>query len=104
MPALRDDPAGHAALDIAMTLLQAGARAIVAGDGGALVGSLRSFGGEWAPMIADTRNPLRLRANARTLRHMIQTERIDIVHAQCAGAAWSALYAAEHGRHLKPAE
>ncbi|MBV9348184.1 MAG: glycosyltransferase [Pseudolabrys sp.] len=95
VPSLRDDPAGHAALDIAMTLLQAGARAIVAGDGGALVGSLRSFGGEWVPMVADSRNPLRLRANARTLRQMIQTERIDIVHAQCAGGAWSALAAAD---------
>ena len=95
VPALRDDPAGHAALDIAQTLLQAGARALVAGDGGALVGSLRSFGGEWVPMIADTRNPLRLRANGKTLRGLIQSERVDIIHAQCAGAAWSALSAAD---------
>ena len=45
VPALRDDPAGHAAVDIALTLLQSGARAIVAGDGGPLVGELRAFGG-----------------------------------------------------------
>ena len=67
VPALRDDPAGHAAVDIALTLLQAGARAMVAGDGGPLVGELRAFGGEWLPMINDTLNPLRIRANARTL-------------------------------------
>lgn len=95
VPSLTDDPAGHAAVDIALTLLQAGARAIVAGDGGALVGGLRAFGGEWQPMVADTYNPLRLRANARTLRNLIQSERIDIIHAQCAGAAWSALAAAD---------
>ena len=61
VPALRDDPAGHAAVDIALTLLQSGARAIVAGDGGPLVGELRAFGGEWLPMPNDTVNPLRIR-------------------------------------------
>jgi glycosyltransferase involved in cell wall biosynthesis len=93
VPSLRDDPAGHAAVDIALTLLQAGARAMVAGDGGPLVGELRAFGGEWLPMISDTFNPLRIRANARTLANLIAGERIDIVHAQSAGAAWSALAA-----------
>jgi glycosyltransferase involved in cell wall biosynthesis len=91
VPALRDDPAGHAAIDIAMTLLQSGARAIIAGDGGPLVGELRAFGGEWLPMAADTINPLRIRRNARQIADLIAGERIDIVHAQCAGAAWSAL-------------
>jgi glycosyltransferase involved in cell wall biosynthesis len=93
VPALRDDPAGHAAVDIALTLLQAGARAMVAGDGGPLVGELRAFGGEWLPMINDTLNPLRIRANARELAKLIATERVDIVHAQSAGSAWSALAA-----------
>jgi hypothetical protein len=50
VPSLRDDPAGRAAVDIALTLLQAGARAIVAGNSGALVDELRAFGGEWLPM------------------------------------------------------
>lgn len=93
VPALRDDPAGHAAIDIAMTLLQSGARAIIAGDGGPLVGELRAFGGEWLPMAADTINPLRLKQNARQIAGLIAGERIDIVHAQCAGAAWSAIEA-----------
>lgn len=91
VPALRDDPAGHAAIDIAMTLLQSGARAIIAGDGGPLVGELRAFGGEWLPMAADTINPLRIKRNARQIADLIAGERIDIVHAQCAGAAWSAI-------------
>ena len=67
VPALRDDPASHAAVDIALTLLQSGARAIVAGEGGPLVGELRAFGGEWLPMANDTVNPLRIRGNARKL-------------------------------------
>ena len=95
VPALRDDPAGHAAVDIALTLLQAGARAIVAGDGGPLVGELRAFGGEWLPMIDDTVNPLRIRTNAREIARLIAQERVDIVHAQSAGGAWSALAATD---------
>lgn len=93
VPALRDDPAGHAAIDIAMTLLQSGARAIIAGDGGPLVGELRALGGEWLPMVTDTINPLRIKRNARQIAKLIAGERIDIVHAQCAGATWSALAA-----------
>jgi hypothetical protein len=76
VPALGDDPAGHAAVDIALTLLQSGARAIVAGDGGPLVGKLRAFGGEWLPMPNDTFNPLRIRRNARQLANLIAAERI----------------------------
>jgi glycosyltransferase involved in cell wall biosynthesis len=92
-PAMRDDPAGHAAVNIALTLLQSGARAIVAGDGGPLVGEIRAFGGEWLPMPNDTYNPLRIKSNAREIAKLISAERVDIVHAQSAGAAWSALAA-----------
>jgi glycosyltransferase involved in cell wall biosynthesis len=93
VPALSDDPAGHAVADIALTLLQSGARALVAGDGGPLVGELRTFGGEWLPMAADTLNPLRITRNTRSIAELIAGERVDIVHAHSAGAAWSALKA-----------
>jgi glycosyltransferase involved in cell wall biosynthesis len=93
VPALRDDPASHAAVDIALTLLRSGARAIIAGEGGPLVGELRAFGGEWLPMATDTVNPLRIRTNTRGLAQLIASERIDIIHAQSAGAAWSAISA-----------
>src|SRR4051794_24028095 len=64
VPVLRDEPHAHAAVDTALTLLQAGARAIVAGDGGPLVGELRAFGGEWIPMPNESWNPLTVRRNA----------------------------------------
>ena len=95
VPAMRDDPAGHAAIDITVALLQAGARAIVAGGEGPLVGELRALGGEWLPMQSDTFNPLRIARNTRELKTLISAERIDIVHAQSAGAAWSALAATD---------
>lgn len=93
VPALRDDPAGHAAVDIALTLLQSGARAIVAGDGGPLVGEIRAFGGEWLPMQTASINPLSMTRSTRQIAQLIAGERIDIVHAQSAAAAWSALRA-----------
>ena len=95
VPALRDDPPGHTAVDIALALLQSGARAIIAGEGGPLVGEVRAFGGEWLPMTNDTFNPLRIRGNARRLANLIASERIDIVHAHSAGAAWSAIAATD---------
>ncbi len=93
VPALRDDPRGRGAVDIALAVLQSGARAIVAGDNGPLVGDLRGIGGEWLPMRTDTFNPLRIRINAAQLARLIANERVDIVHAQSAGAAWSAIAA-----------
>jgi len=93
VPALREDPAGHAAVEIAFMLLQSGARAIVAAAEGPLVRDLCAFGGEWLPMINDTINPLRIWQNARRIADLISVERIDIVHAQSAGGAWSALAA-----------
>jgi glycosyltransferase involved in cell wall biosynthesis len=95
VPALSDDAAGQAAVDIALTLVQSGARSIVAGDDGPLVGELRAFGGEWLPMHNDTFNPLRISANTRQLKRLIAGERIDIVHAHSAGAAWSAIAATD---------
>ena len=89
-PALHDDPAGNAAVDIALILLQSGARAIVAGNEGALVDKLCAFGGEWLPMPHDKINPLRIFQNTNRLAGLINDERVDIVHAQSAAGAWSA--------------
>jgi glycosyltransferase involved in cell wall biosynthesis len=93
VPSLSDDAVGQAAVETALTLLKAGARAIIAGSDGPLVGELRAFGGEWLPMATDTINPLRLNGNTRHLAQLIAGERIDIVHAYCASAARSALAA-----------
>ena len=90
--ALRDDDAGNAAVDITMTLLQSGARAI-AGDDCPLVGEIRALGGEWLPMSATSFNPLTIKRNAQRISELLAGERIDIVHAQSASAAWSALSA-----------
>ena len=93
VPALRDEPAARIAVETACGLMQSGARALIAGDGGILAGRLQTAGGEWIPFVNETMNPLRLRNNAGKLERLISAERIDVIHAYGAGAAWSALSA-----------
>ncbi len=94
VPALREEPNARTAINIARALLQAGARALVAADDGPLAGELKAFGGEWVPLVNATANPFKLRRNARVLEELIAGERVDIVHAQSIGGAWSARLAA----------
>jgi glycosyltransferase involved in cell wall biosynthesis len=90
VPKLDEDPAARSAVSIAHALLLAGARVLVAAEGGPLEAELTAAGGEWIPMVNATVNPFRLRRNASELERLIGQERIDIVHAYDAGAAWSA--------------
>ena len=94
VPALRNEPVAGAAVNVARALLQAGARALIAADDGPLVDEVTAFGAEWIALSNDTINPLRLRRNAAALEELIASERVDIVHAQSAGGAWSARVAA----------
>jgi glycosyltransferase involved in cell wall biosynthesis len=96
VPSLRDDPAARVAVETAIGLMQSGARALVAGAPGPLAGKLQTAGGEWIPLVNDTMNPLKLRRNASMLEKLISAERIDVIHAHGAGAAWSALAATAH--------
>jgi glycosyltransferase involved in cell wall biosynthesis len=92
--ALREEPNARTAINVAQALLRAGARALVAGAEGPLVAELRSFGAEWISLRNDSVNPLILRRNVRVLERLIASERVDIVHAQNPGGAWSARQAA----------
>jgi glycosyltransferase involved in cell wall biosynthesis len=96
VPSLRDEPAARVAVETACGLLPSGARVLVAGEAGPLAGKLQTAGGEWIPFLNDTMNPFKLRRNATRLERLISDERIDIIHAHGAGAAWSALSATAH--------
>lgn len=97
VPALVDDHAARAAVNVAAALLRSGARAIVAASGGPLLGELQALGGEWMDFFPDTNNPIRLRSNARAIENVISTERVDIVHAYSGPSAWSARTAVRNG-------
>ena len=95
VPALREEPNARAAISVAQILLQSGARALVAGGEGPLVADLKASGGEWISFAPDTVNPLTRRRNNRLLEHLIGSERVDIIHAQCLGGATAAWQAAQ---------
>jgi glycosyltransferase involved in cell wall biosynthesis len=94
VPALHEEPVARTAVNVAHALLQWGARALIASEGGPLAEELKSYGGEWVPLVNATLNPLRLRNCAKRLERLIASERIDIVHAQSIGGAWAAHMAA----------
>ena len=81
VPTMADRPAARAAVNIAAALLRSGARAMVAGGPGMLVGQLQALGGEWVRFATDTLNPLKLKRNVRVLTDLNAGERIDVVHA-----------------------
>jgi glycosyltransferase involved in cell wall biosynthesis len=94
VPRLTEAPDTRAAVEVARTLLRAGARALIAAEEGPLAAELRSFGAEWIPLANATVNPLKLRRNVRAIEQIVSSERVDILHAQSAGAAWSGRIAA----------
>ena len=98
VPSLRQSAASRIAINVAHALVQAGGRAIVAGEDGVLINELNGFGGEWLSYADTTFNPLKLRKNVELLAKLLAREEIDIVHARSAGAAWSVLPAAQRSR------
>lgn len=94
IPALDAGGAERTTIDIAAALADAGARALVATEGGRLVGELQARGGIWVPFHAATKNPFRIWGNGHRLARLIVEEKVDIVHARSRAPAWSALMAA----------
>lgn len=93
VPAMRDDRLGQAALDLAVALLRSGARAMVAGTGGALVGELQALGGEWIEIDFAPSRPIGGRRSVEALANLIRAEHVDLVHAHGPDAARVALAA-----------
>ncbi len=81
------------AVDVAEGIAGAGARALVATEGGRLVGELQAKGGVWIPFPAKSKNPLQMLANIRGLARICTEEGVDLIHARSRAPAWSALAA-----------
>jgi glycosyltransferase involved in cell wall biosynthesis len=90
VPVLGAGGAERTAIEIAAALAEAGARALVASEGGSLVSELQAKGGLWVPFPARSRNPVAMALNARRLARLIAAERVDLVHARSRPAAWVA--------------
>ena len=91
IPRLDAGGAERTTIDVAAALARAGARALVASEGGRLVSELQAVGGVLLPFPARTKNPFAMAMNARRLARLILSERVDLVHARSRAPAWVAL-------------
>src|ERR1700722_14201169 len=82
IPRLDAGGAERTTIDVAAALVAAGARALVASEGGRLASELQAVGGLHARFQAATKNPIAMALNVRRLARLIAEERVDIVHAR----------------------
>lgn len=94
IPELEAGGAERTTVDIAEGLVNAGARALVATEGGRLVGELQAKGGIWIPFPAATKNPFSMALNVRKLARICHRESVTLIHARSRAPAWVALGAA----------
>ncbi len=91
IPNLEAGGAERTTIDVAAALVQAGARALVASEGGRLASELQAVGGVLLPFPAATKNPISMLRNVRKLARLIIAERVDLVHARSRAPAWVAI-------------
>lgn len=91
IPRLDAGGAERTTLDVAEALVRAGARALVASEGGRLASELQAIGGVLLPFPAAAKNPLAMLFNVRKLARLIISERVDLVHARSRAPAWVSL-------------
>jgi glycosyltransferase involved in cell wall biosynthesis len=91
IPSLDAGGAERTTLDIAEGLTAIGARALVASEGGRLVGELQAKGGVWLPFPAADKNPFRMALNIRRLARLCVAEKVDLLHARSRAPGWVAL-------------
>jgi glycosyltransferase involved in cell wall biosynthesis len=91
IPRLDAGGAERTTIDVAAALVAAGARALVASEGGRLASELQAVGGLLTPFPAATKNPLAMALNVPRLARLIVEEGVDLVHARSRAPAWVAL-------------
>jgi len=94
VPRLETGGSEQAAVEIADALACAGARALVATEGGRMATALAEAGGEIVPFPVASKNPFTMLTNARRLANLIRERKVNLVHARSRAPAWSALLAA----------
>ena len=96
VPAL--DAGAEACVELAASLSDAGARALVAGAPGKLASELQARGGVFTPFAATTRKPWRAFFNRRRLAFLALREGVELIHVHSGASVRAALYAARKAR------
>ncbi|WP_342163443.1 glycosyltransferase family 4 protein [Methylobacterium sp. SD21] len=94
IPDLDAGGAERTTVDVAAALAAAGGRALVATEGGRLVGELQAKGGHWLRFPAASKNPLKMALNTVKLAALCKREGVHLIHARSRAPAWVALGAA----------
>jgi glycosyltransferase involved in cell wall biosynthesis len=93
-PALDGGGVETLTVDMATAVARAGGRSLVVSRGGRLEEALTWGGAELIHLPVQSRNPLRMLGNARELEHIIEDEKVSLVHVRSRAPAFSALAAA----------
>ncbi len=93
LPRLVTGGAERGAVDIAVTLAEAGGTSLVASEGGPMEYELKRGGVPHIKLPLASKNPLVMRRNIGRLGSIIEEHDVDIVHARSRAPAWSALSA-----------
>ncbi|MCI4678040.1 glycosyl transferase [Rhodoblastus acidophilus] len=96
VPAL--DSSASACVELAASLAEVGARALVAGRPGRLVSELQARGGVFTSFAAATRNPWQAWRNRRRLAQLALREGVELIHVRSGADAYAALHAARQAR------
>ena len=94
VPRLETGGSEQSTIEIAEALTRAGAKALVATEGGRLATALREAGGEIIPLPMASKNPLTILANVRHLTRIVEERNVTLLHARSRAPAWSAYLAA----------
>ncbi len=86
--------AERTAIDVARAVVASGGKAWIATKGGRLQGEAEAAGAKMILGPFDSKNPLTIWRNTKTLADAILTNTIDIIHARSRAPAWSAFQAA----------
>jgi len=94
VPDLHSGGAERTTIDVAEALANAGARSLVAAQGGRMVSELQARGGVWLPFPAGSKNPLQMMLNSVKLARLLREQGVEILHARSRASAWVAYFAA----------
>jgi glycosyltransferase involved in cell wall biosynthesis len=94
VPRLETGGSEQSTVEIAAALTEAGAKALVATEGGRLATALEDAGGEIIALPVAAKNPLTILANARRLARIVEDRNVTLLHARSRAPAWSAYLAA----------
>jgi glycosyltransferase involved in cell wall biosynthesis len=93
IPRLDAGGAERTTIDVAAALVEQGARALVACEGGRMISELQAVGGLHIPFDAASKNPFVMLMNARRLARLAIDQRVDLLHARSRAPGWVALAA-----------